>query len=60
MNHILNQTATHLLPTLFAQTGTTKTLIGWAIVLLCIGLGLLVVCRTSIRTPPKRKSAAKK
>jgi hypothetical protein len=34
---------------LLAQTGTVKTLIGWAIVLLCIGLGLLVVCRPSAR-----------
>jgi hypothetical protein len=34
---------------LFAQTGTTKTLIGWLIVLLCIGLGILVVCRPSAR-----------
>ncbi len=47
-------------PTLIAQTGTTKTLIGWAIVLLCIGLGLLVICRPSIRNPPQKKYAAKK
>ena len=34
---------------LLAQTGTTKTLVGWLIVLLCIGLGILVVCRPSAR-----------
>jgi hypothetical protein len=39
---------------LLAQTGTTKTLIGWVIVLLCIGLGLLVVCRPSARADKKR------
>ena len=41
---------------LLAQTGGGKTAIGWAIVLICIGLGLLVVCRPSVRqTPIKRK-----
>ena len=34
---------------LIAQTGTAKTAVGWLIVLLCIGLGLLVVCRPSGR-----------
>jgi hypothetical protein len=43
------------LPTLLAQTGTTKTMIGWVIVLLCIGLGLLVVCRPSGRQGAKRR-----
>lgn len=38
--------------TVLAQSGTTKTLIGWILVLLAIGLGLLVVCR-----PSGRKSA---
>jgi len=32
-----------------AQTGGTKSAIGWLIVLLCIALGLLVVCRPSGR-----------
>jgi len=35
-----------------AQTGGTKTAIGWVIVLLCIGLGLLVVCRPNNRKSP--------
>jgi hypothetical protein len=47
--------------TLLAQTGTAKTAVGWAIVLLCIGLGLLVVCRPNIRNPlEKKKAKAKK
>jgi len=47
--------------TLLAQTGTTKTAIGWGIAALCIGLGLLVVTRTSIRNPGgKPKAKAKK
>jgi len=45
---------------LLAQTGTSKTAIGWAIVLLCIGLGLLVVCRPSVRNPIEKKKAVKK
>ena len=40
---------------LLAQTGTMKTLIGWVIVLLCIGLGLLAVCRPSARADKKRR-----
>jgi hypothetical protein len=40
---------------LLAQTGTAKTAAGWAVVLLCIGLGLLVVCRPSIRNPAQKK-----
>lgn len=48
-------------PVLIAQTGTTKTAIGWGIVVLCVGLGLLVVCRPSIRNPKKKpKAQAKK
>jgi hypothetical protein len=43
--------------TLLAQTGGSKTAIGWLIVLLCIGLGLLVVCRPSGR---KETSGKKK
>jgi len=34
---------------LLGQTGVAKTLIGWLLVLLAIGLGLLVVCRPSGR-----------
>jgi hypothetical protein len=41
---------------LLAQTGTTKTAIGWTIVLLCLGLGLLVVCRSSVRNPPQQRT----
>jgi hypothetical protein len=32
-----------------AQGGVVKTMIGWMLVLLAIGLGLLVVCRPSGR-----------
>lgn len=38
--------------TLVAQSGVAKTMIGWLLVLLAIGLGILVVCR-----PSGRKSA---
>jgi hypothetical protein len=40
---------------LIAQMGTAKTAVGWLIVLLCIALGLIVVCRPSNRnaTGPK-------
>lgn len=48
------------LPVVLAQTGTTKTLVGWVIVLLCIGLGLLVICRPSGRIEKKKRAAAKK
>jgi len=34
---------------LVAQTGGGKTAVGWVIVLVCIALGLLVVCRPSGR-----------
>jgi len=47
-------------PLLLAQTGTTKTAIGWGIAALCIGLGLLVVCRPSVRNPPKKPGAKTK
>ena len=40
---------------LLAQTGTAKTAIGWVIVALCIGLGLLVICRPSHRKSPIKK-----
>jgi hypothetical protein len=40
---------------LFAQSGTSKTAVGWVIVLLCIGLGLLVICRPSHRKSPLKK-----
>ena len=38
-----------------AQTGGTKTAIGWVIVLLCIGLGLLLVCRPNSRKSPLKR-----
>ena len=38
-----------LIQVLLAQTGGSKTAVGWLIVLLCIGLGVLVVCRPSGR-----------
>jgi hypothetical protein len=40
---------------ILAQTGNTKTAIGWLIVLLCIGLGLIVVCRPSNRKSPLKR-----
>ena len=40
---------------LLAQTGTTKTAIGWLIVLLCIGLGVLVMCRPGRKAPDWKK-----
>ncbi|HEY2413199.1 MAG TPA: hypothetical protein VGI40_13195 [Pirellulaceae bacterium] len=46
--------------TLLAQTGTAKTAIGWGVVLLCIGLGLLFVCRPNNRNPLEKKKAKKK
>lgn len=49
-----------LLPLLLAQTGTTKTLVGWVIVLLCVGLGLLVVCRPAARAAGEKKKRAAK
>jgi hypothetical protein len=39
---------------LIAQTGTAKTAVGWLIVILCIGLGLLVVLRPSSRKQPDK------
>jgi len=43
---------------LLAQTGGMKTAAGWLIVLLCIGLGgLLVVCRPSLRQAPMKRKA---
>jgi hypothetical protein len=42
-------------PFLIAQTGTTKTAISWVIVLLCIGLGLLVMCRPGRKAPDWKK-----
>ena len=44
-------------PALLAQTGTTKTAIGWGIVVLCVGLGLLFVCRPNARNPKKKPKA---
>jgi hypothetical protein len=40
--------------TLLGQTGIVKTMIGWLVVLLAIGLGLLVVCRPSGRKLPDK------
>ena len=40
---------------LLAQSGTAKTGIGWLIVLLGVGLGLIAVCRPSVRKGDKRK-----
>lgn len=42
-----------------AQTGIAKTMIGWLLVLLAVGLGLIVVCRPAARQE-KKKSKAKK
>jgi hypothetical protein len=42
---------------LLAQTGGSKTAVGWLIVLLCIGLGLLVICRPSVRKAPDWKKS---
>ena len=46
--------------TLLSQTGTTKTAAGWGIVALCIGLGLLVICRPNGRNVVEKKWATKK
>jgi hypothetical protein len=40
---------------LLAQSGGAKTGIGWLIVLLGVGLGLIAVCRPSVRKGDKRK-----
>jgi len=40
---------------LLAQSGGAKTGIGWLIVLLGIGLGLIAICRPSVRKGDKRK-----
>jgi hypothetical protein len=40
---------------LLAQTGTTKTALGWVIVALCIGLGLILVLRPSSRKTPLKR-----
>ena len=39
---------------LLGQTGIAKTMIGWLLVLLAIGLGLLVVLRPSGRKSPDK------
>jgi hypothetical protein len=51
--HLAAIAQTELVQPLLAQTGTGKTAIGWLIVLLCIGLGLLVVLRPSGRKSSK-------
>jgi hypothetical protein len=40
---------------LLAQMGSTKTALGWVIVVLCIGLGLIVVLRPSSRKTPLKR-----
>jgi hypothetical protein len=40
---------------LIAQTGAAKTAVGWLIVLLCLLLGLLVVCWPTRRKSPDKK-----
>jgi hypothetical protein len=42
---------TALAQLVLAQTGAAKTAVGWTLVLLCLGLALLVVCRPSRRKP---------
>src|SRR5581483_7244588 len=54
MGHMLIATLLSA-PIVLAQTGGGKTAIGWLIVLLCIGLGLLVVCRPSARKSPLKR-----
>jgi len=39
---------------LLAQSGTAKTGIGWLIVLLGVGLGLIAICRPSVRKGAKK------
>lgn len=38
-----------------AQTGTTKTIVGWVLVLLCLALALLVVGRPNAREPRRKR-----
>jgi hypothetical protein len=38
---------------ILAQSGVAKTMVGWLLVLLAIGLGVLVVCRPSGRRSPE-------
>jgi hypothetical protein len=42
-------------PIILAQSGGTKTALGWLIVLVCIGVGLLVVCRPNSRKSPLKR-----
>ncbi len=54
----------NLLPLAFvllAQSGAAKSILGWLLVLLCLTLGLVVVCRPSSRRDPdaKEKKARK-
>ena len=39
---------------ILAQSGVAKTMVGWLLVLLAIGLGILVVCRPSGRRQPEK------
>ena len=50
---VMEQTASAQV--LLAQSGGAKTGIGWLIVLLGVGLGLIAVCRPSVRKGDKRK-----
>jgi hypothetical protein len=40
---------------LLAQSGAAKSILGWLLVLLCLALGLVVVCRPSGRKDPDAK-----
>jgi hypothetical protein len=40
---------------LLAQSGAAKSILGWLLVLLCLALGLIVVCRPSSRKDPDAK-----
>jgi hypothetical protein len=40
---------------LLAQSGAAKSILGWLLVLLCLTLGLVVVCRPSSRRDPDKK-----
>ena len=43
-----------------AQTGVAKTMVGWLLVLLAVGLGLLVVCRPTGRLGAAEEKKRKK
>ena len=45
--------------TILAQSGIAKTMIGWLLVLLAIGLGMIVVCRPSGRKAAEEEGKRK-